>query len=211
MARLVQQYLDRIREDHAGDSEGALADYIPELASVDADGFGLSLSSSDGFVYESGDAQTEFTIQSISKPFTYALALDRIGCAAVDARIGVEPSGEAFNEISVDQSTKIPKNPMINAGAIAAVSLIPADSPDERFALIQDFYSAFAGRRLELDTQVYASERATGSRNRAIVDRSGHDGCDPGPRRDQPDDRPPGDRSGRGEADPVGDGHVRNV
>lgn len=168
MALLVQRYLDRIREDHAGDTEGALADYIPELACVDPDGFGLSLSSSDGFVYESGDAQTEFTIQSISKPFTYALALDRIGSAAVDVRIGVEPSGEAFNEISVDRSTKIPKNPMINAGAIAAVSLIPAGSPDERFALIQDFYSGFAGRRLELDTQVYASERATGSRNRAI-------------------------------------------
>ena len=168
MAQLVQRRLDRIREEHAGVTEGALADYIPELASVDPDGFGLSLSSSDGFVYESGDAKTEFTIQSISKPFTYALALDRIGAAAVDARIGVEPSGEAFNEISVDQTTKIPKNPMINAGAIAAVSLIPAGSPDERFALIQDFYSAFAGRRLEMDHQVYMSERETGSRNRAI-------------------------------------------
>ena len=168
MAQLVQRYLDRIREEHAGVTEGALADYIPELAGVDPNGFGLSLSSSDGFVYESGDAQTKFTIQSISKPFTYALALDRIGPAAVDARIGVEPSGEAFSEISVDQSTKIPKNPMINAGAIAAVSLIPASSPDERFALIQDFYSACAGRRLELDQQVYRSEKATGSRNRAI-------------------------------------------
>lgn len=168
MAELVQRYVDRIREEHAGVAKGALADYIPELASVDPNGFGVSLSSSDGFVYESGDARTEFTIQSISKPFTYALALDRIGPAAVDARIGVEPSGEAFNEISVDQSTKIPKNPMINAGAIAAVSLIPASSPDERFALIQDFYSAFAGRRLEMDRQVYMSERATGSRNRAI-------------------------------------------
>ena len=168
MARLVQRSLDRIREQHAGVTEGALADYIPELAGVDPNGFGMSLSSADGFVYESGDATTEFTIQSISKPFTYALALDQIGAEGVDARIGVEPSGEAFNEISVDQSTKIPKNPMINAGAIAAVSLIPAASPDERFALIQGFYSGFAGRRLELDPEVYASEKATGSRNRAI-------------------------------------------
>ncbi len=112
--------------------------------------------------------ETEFTIQSISKPFTYALALDKVGVDAVDAKIGVEPSGEAFNEISVDHSTKIPKNPMINAGAIAAVSLIPAASADERFALIHEFYSAFAGRRLELDHEVYASEKATGSRNRAI-------------------------------------------
>jgi glutaminase len=168
VAELVQRYLDRIREEHAGVTDGALADYIPELARVDPTGFGLSVSSSDGFVYESGDAQTEFTIQSISKPFTYALALDKVGVDAVDSKIGVEPSGEAFNEISVDRSTKIPKNPMINAGAIAAVSLIPAASADERFALIHEFYSAFAGRRLELDLEVYASEKETGSRNRAI-------------------------------------------
>jgi glutaminase len=169
MAALVQQYLDRIRAEHAEVTDGALASYIPELTRVDPTGFGLSLSSSDGFVYESGDAGVEFTIQSISKPFTYALALDRIGQVAVDAKIGVEPSGDAFNEISVDKTTKMPKNPMINAGAIAAVSLIPAASPDERFAQIQEFYSAFAGRRLELDHDVYASEKATGSRNRAIA------------------------------------------
>jgi glutaminase len=168
VAELVQRYLDTIREEHAGVTDGAVADYIPELARVDPSGFGLSVSSSDGYVYESGDAATEFTIQSISKPFTYALALDKIGATAVDEKIGVEPSGEAFNEISVDHTTNIPKNPMINAGAIAAVSLIPASGPDERFGLIHDFYSAFAGRRLELDHDVYASEKATGSRNRAI-------------------------------------------
>ncbi|OHV03073.1 glutaminase A [Mycobacterium talmoniae] len=169
MADLVQSYLDRIVAEHAATAEGALADYIPELAGVDPRGFGLSLSSGDGYVYETGDADIEFTIQSVSKPFTYALALDQIGEAAVDARIGVEPSGEAFNEISVDDVTKVPKNPMINAGAIAAVSLIPGASPDARFALIRDFYSACAGRQLPLDEAVYRSEKATGSRNRAIA------------------------------------------
>ena len=169
MAQLVQRYLDRILDEHRQVQDGVLASYIPELTRVDPNGFGLSLSSADGYVYESGDAQVEFTIQSISKPFTYALTLDGIGQSAVDAKIGVEPSGEAFNEISVDEKTKKPKNPMINAGAIAAVSLIPARTPDERFALIQDFYSGFAGRRLELDDDVYASEKATGSRNRAIA------------------------------------------
>jgi glutaminase len=169
VAQLVQQYLDRILAEHAAVTDGALADYIPELAGVDPDGFGLSLSSADGYVYESGDTGVEFTIQSISKPFTYALALDAIGQAAVDARIGVEPSGEAFNEISVDKSTKTPKNPMINAGAIAAASLVPGASPSERFEAIREFYSGFAGRRLELDDDVYASEKATGNRNRAIA------------------------------------------
>ncbi|CAN5805648.1 hypothetical protein BH09ACT7_BH09ACT7_24470 [soil metagenome] len=169
MAELVQKYLDQIREEHASVTEGALACYIPELASVDPTGFGLSLSSSDGYVYESGDTAIEFTIQSISKPFTYALALDQLGEAAVDAKIGVEPSGEAFNEISVDSTTKIPKNPMINAGAIAAASLIPGANPDERFELIREFYSACAGRSLQIDEQVYRSEKATGSRNRAIA------------------------------------------
>lgn len=169
MAALVQQYLDVIRSELAGVSDGALASYIPELTTVDPNGFGVSLSSSDGFVYESGDAATEFTIQSISKPFTYALALDQIGQRAVDAKIGVEPSGEAFNEISVDRVTKTPKNPMINAGAIAAVSLIPGATPDEKFGLIREFYSAFAGRQLDIDPAVYASEKRTGSRNRAIA------------------------------------------
>ncbi|HTY28500.1 MAG TPA: glutaminase A [Mycobacterium sp.] len=169
MAELVQRYLDQIVAEYAGVTDGALADYIPELTDVDPSGFGLTLSSSDGYLYESGDARTEFTIQSISKPFTYALALDQVGEQAVDAKIGVEPSGEAFNEISVDEVTKTPKNPMINAGAIAAVALVPGTSPDERFAKIHDFYSACAGRPLELDEDVYRSEKATGSRNRAIA------------------------------------------
>ncbi|PXX02550.1 L-glutaminase [Mycolicibacterium moriokaense] len=169
MAELVQRYLNLIRDEHAGVTDGALATYIPELADVDPNGFGLSLSLSDGYVYESGDATVEFTIQSISKPFTYALALDQIGQDAVDARIGVEPSGEAFNEISVDAAKKTPKNPMINAGAIAAVSLVPGATPDERFARIREFYSACAGRPLDIDPAVYASEKKTGSRNRAIA------------------------------------------
>ena len=169
MADLVQRYLDELVAEYACVDDGAVADYIPELTRVDPTGFGLTLSSADGFLYESGDARTEFTIQSISKPFTYALALDLAGHDAVDAKIGVEPSGDAFNEISVDEHTKTPKNPMINAGAIAAVSLIPGASPDERFATLEEFYSACAGRPLELDEDVYRSEKETGNRNRAIA------------------------------------------
>ncbi|WP_396913385.1 glutaminase A, partial [Mycolicibacterium sp.] len=169
MAELVQHYLDRIRAEQIELRDGALASYIPELSTVDPESFGLSLSTSDGYVYESGDTAVEFTIQSVSKPFTYALALDLIGQDAVDAKIGVEPSGEAFNEISVDNVTKTPKNAMINAGAIAAVSLVPGAGADERFDRILEFYSACAGRRLHVDMDVYGSEKATGNRNRAIA------------------------------------------
>ena len=169
MAQLVQRYLDDIVAEYRGVDDGVLASYIPELTQVDPARFGLTVSASDGYVYESGDARTDFTIQSISKPFTYALALDSVGQEAVDAKIGVEPSGDAFNEISVDETTKVPKNAMINAGAIAAVSLVPGAGPDERFARIRDFYSACAGRNLELDEDVYRSEKATGNRNRAIA------------------------------------------
>lgn len=169
MAAIVQQYLDEIRAEHADVSDGELADYIPELAKVDPSRFGLSLEFSDGFIYESGDAGVEFAIQSVSKPFTYALTLDQIGPEAVDERIGIEPSGEPFNMISVDDATKKPDNPMINIGAITAVSLVPADTPGERFDRILDFYSECAGRRLSVNEEMYDSERSTGSRNRAIA------------------------------------------
>ncbi len=163
-------------------NHGALASYIPELAEVDPTGFGLALSSSDGYVYESGDADVQFTMQSISKPFTYALALDQLGQADVDARIGVEPSGEGFNKISVDQVTNVPKNPMINAGAIVACSLIPGKTVEDRFDLVREFFSACAGRSLDFDQAVYQSERASGSRNRGIaylLDSFGALGADP--------------------------------
>ena len=117
MGDLVQQYLDQILEAHprchrrrVGELHSRTGRRRSRRTSA------LSLSSSDGYVYECGDTATEFTIQSISKPFTYALALDQLGQQAVDAHIGVEPSGEAFNEISVDKTTRTPKNPMINAG-----------------------------------------------------------------------------------------------
>ncbi|CAJ1499304.1 glutaminase A [[Mycobacterium] burgundiense] len=169
MTVLVQRYLDEILAEHADNAEGVVADYIPELATVDPSSFGLSLEMTDGYVYESGDSAVEFSIQSISKPFTYALALDEVGQDAVDAKIGVEPSGEPFNEISVDDQTKKPKNAMINAGAIAAVSLVPGANPHERFSRLLDFYSVCAGRALDVDEDIYQSEKSAGSRNRAIA------------------------------------------
>ena len=168
MRSVVQDYVESILEDCGADRSGAVADYIPELAAADPDRFGICVASADGYVYEAGDSRVPFTIQSISKPFTYGLALADNGIAAVDAKVGVEPSGDAFNEISLDPVTGRPRNPMINAGAITAASLVAGATPEESFDRVRQAYSAWAGRDLELDEQLYRSELRTGHRNRAI-------------------------------------------
>ncbi|WP_040692524.1 glutaminase A, partial [Nocardia vinacea] len=164
VARIVTDVYELCR----GDDSGELADYIPELAAVQPDSFGLCLATADGRVYGTGDVTTEFTIQSISKPFTYALALADRGIATVAEHIDVEPSGDAFNEISLDPVTERPRNPMINAGAITAAALVNGRDPTDRFERIRRCYSRFAGRELTMNQAVYASEARTGFRNRAI-------------------------------------------
>ena len=168
MRSLVLDYLDGVYRELSGDTSGSVADYIPELALVDPDSFGLCLATSDGYVYEAGDSRKRFAIQSVSKPFTYALALADRGLATVAAKIDVEPSGEPFNEISLDPVSERPRNPMINAGAITAASLVQGDMADERFERLRAYYSQFAGRELQVDQDMYASEDRTGNRNRAI-------------------------------------------
>ena len=148
---------------------GELATYIPELAEADPDRFGIALVSMDGHVYRAGDSDVPFTIQSVSKPFVYALALGDIGAEKILARVGAEPSGEAFNAISLEPDSGRPANPLINAGAILTTSLVRAADPGERFARILDCLSAFAGRPLTVDEDVFASELATASRNRALA------------------------------------------
>jgi glutaminase len=165
---VVQSYVDSILAECVGNTAGAVADYIPELAAADPDRFGICIASADGYLYEAGDTRERFTIQSISKPFTYALALADQGLERVDAKIAVEPSGDAFNEISLEAVSGRPRNAMINAGAITAASLVSGASEQETFDRILRSYSAFAGRELEVDEQVYRSEIESGFRNRAI-------------------------------------------
>nr|WP_274388282.1 glutaminase A [Salsipaludibacter albus] len=148
---------------------GTLANYIPELTRADPRHFGIALVTADGHQYAVGDVDVAFTIQSVSKAFTYGMALDHCGPATVEKHVGVEPSGEAFNSISLEAGTGRPRNPMINAGAIAVTGLVP-DLPDEpRFDHILDTFSRYAGRGLDWDREVFASESATGFRNRAIA------------------------------------------
>jgi len=161
------RFLDHCHAEFAAENGGAVADYIPELGKADPDHFGISLATIDGHVYEAGDSRIPFTIQSMSKPFVFALALDTLGAERVERSIGVEPSGDPFNSIRLNAENH-PFNPMVNAGAIACSGLIHEAKGDGAFEHIRQALGRFAGRELELDQAVYASESATGDRNRAI-------------------------------------------
>jgi glutaminase len=161
------RFLTACHADFSAETGGSVADYIPELGKADPDHFGISLATLDGHVYEVGDSRVPFTIQSISKPFVFALALDTLGAAEVESEIGVEPSGDPFNSIRLNADNR-PFNPMVNAGAIACSGLIYQAKADGAFDYIRRALGRFAGRELDVDEAVYASETATGDRNRAI-------------------------------------------
>ena len=165
----LQDYLTALHGELAGLDGGHVATYIPELAKVGADQFGICLVTMDGVAYGAGDVEARFTIQSISKPFVYATALADRGRAFLTTKVGVEPSGDAFNSISLDPQTGAPLNPMINAGAIATTSLVGGASAEAQWRRIAASIDAFAGRELVLDESVYRSESDTGFRNRAIA------------------------------------------
>src|SRR5712672_343272 len=161
------RFLDRCHTDFAADHGGEVADYIPELGKADPDHFGIGLATLDGHVYEVGDTKMPFTIQSMSKPFVFALALDTLGAGRVESAIGVEPSGDPFNSIRLNAENH-PFNPMVNAGAIACTGLIHEAKGSGAFEYIRRALGRFAGRELGVDEAVYASESATGDRNRVI-------------------------------------------
>ena len=120
----VRATLNAVLDASRPDASGAVASYIPELAKVDAERLGIALASTRGDVHDAGDSDVEFTIQSVSKPFVFALALDALGLDDVTTHVGLEPSGEPFNAISLEATSGRPLNPMINAGAIVTTSLI---------------------------------------------------------------------------------------
>ena len=167
----IPSYLDEVLQSVAADRTGMLANYIPELAEVDPERLGASIAMVDGELYASGDTDSLFTIQSISKPFVYALALADRGFERVLDKVGVEPSGEPFNEISLEDSSGRPLNPMINAGAITTHSLVGTETmnPAERMERVISGLSAFAGRSLDVDEAVYSSEIEHAHRNLAIA------------------------------------------
>src|SRR6202790_4197677 len=162
------RFLTQSHAEFSAETGGAVADYIPELSKAAPNHFGISLATIDGHVYEVGDTGIPFTIQSISRAFVFALALDTLGAARVESAIGVEPSGDPFNSIRLNADNH-PFNPMVNAGAIACSGLIHEAKGDGAFEYIRQALGRFAGRELDIDEAVYASESATGDRNRAIA------------------------------------------
>jgi glutaminase len=164
----IQDFLQQLHQRYASEKEGKVADYIPELFKANPDWFGICLATIDGHVYEVGDSQEPFTIQSISKPFVYGIALEDNGRDAVLAKVGVEPTGDAFNSISLDPATGQPANPMINAGAIATTSLVEGNTTQRKMHRILEAFSRYVGHDLTIDEAVYKSEAETGHRNRAI-------------------------------------------
>ncbi len=162
------RFLTACHTDFLDETAGNVADYIPELGKAEPGHFGISLATLDGHVYEVGDSRIPFTIQSMSKPFVFALALDTLGAARVESSIGVEPSGDPFNSIRLNADNH-PFNPMVNAGAITCSGLIREAKGDGAFEYIRAALGRFAGRELAIDEAVFASESATGDRNRAIA------------------------------------------
>jgi glutaminase len=164
-----RNYLSDIHEKYRSLSEGAVADYIPELALAKPEWFGICVVTTEGQVFEVGDCDKLFTVQSISKAFVFGLALEDNGRKYVNDKVGVEPTGEAFNAIVLDEATNRPYNPMVNAGAIATADLIKGKTGTERLKRLLDMFKRYTGREHDINVPVFLSEKATGYRNRAMA------------------------------------------
>jgi len=166
----IQSFLETLYDDYRGLNTGKVASYIPELAKADPNQFAISVVTLDGRVFQVGNCDREFTIQSISKVFVYGMALEDWGRDRLLEKVGVEPTGDPFNShIRLDETSHRPDNPMINAGAIATTSLIKGENPTDRLNRLLDMFRRYVGREVYVDISTFLSEKATGHRNRAIA------------------------------------------
>ena len=166
---LVESVVREAYEKFRSDTSGKNADYIPYLAQVDSKMFGIAIVTTDNQVLTLGDVKYSFSIQSISKVFTLALAMEELGPDKVFAKVGSEPTGRPFNSpLAVVDMPSHSGNPLVNAGAIATTSLISGRNAGEKWNKILDFYSKAAGEKLVLIDEVYKSEAATNTGNKAL-------------------------------------------
>jgi glutaminase len=163
---LVDEALSRYRDNH----DGANSRVYPALTAASSSLFGICVADVDGGVHAAGDADYAFTLMSVSKPFVFALVCDELGADTVRERIGVDATGLPFDSATaVERTTNGTTNPMVNAGAIATTSLVPGKTFEDKWAFIQDGLARFAGQRLQLDEEVFASATATNHRNQALA------------------------------------------
>jgi glutaminase len=163
-AEIVQAWIDEAHARYAPNAEGAVSTVYPALAQAPPEHFGICVVGTSGRAFTAGDADREFTVMSVSKPFVFALLCDRLGPEELRRRVGVNGTGLPFNSLAaVESSVDGRTNPMVNAGAIATTSLAPG------WAFLHEGLSRFAGHELTLDEDVYASASATNARNQSIA------------------------------------------
>jgi glutaminase len=165
---MMHGIINRLYDEYKGIEDGSLADYIPQLARVAPDQFGIALTNNQGRTVSIGDAEAPFTIQSISKAITFSMLLERVGREETYRYVGVQPSAEPFNAITLNPQSNRPFNPMVNTGAIAVAGRLRQLLGVNAFEEVLDVFGKAAGRSLDIDEDVYQSERETGHRNRAI-------------------------------------------
>ncbi|MEL7069698.1 MAG: glutaminase A [Cyanobacteria bacterium J06581_3] len=166
----LQKFINDLHSRYRTLDDGQLASYIPELTKANPSWFGISIVTTDGQIFEVGDVQQNFTIQSISKVFAYGLALEDHGRSELLDRVGVEPTGDPFNSlIRLDEDSKRPFNPMINAGAIATTGLIKGTDPTNKLNRLLDMFEGYLNHEVVIDMPTFMSERSTGHRNRAMA------------------------------------------
>ena len=164
--RLVEEAYQRYKSN----ADGKNAQVYPALAEVPASLFGVCVASTNGEIYAVGDADHEFSIMSVSKPFVFAMVCQAIGAEQARQKLGANATGLPFNSLAaVEQSRDGRTNPMVNAGAIATTSLVPGATADAKWKLIHEGLSRFAGRPLSLNEDVYRSASETNSRNQSIA------------------------------------------
>lgn len=167
----IQSAVDAAYAKYKNLREGKNADYIPALAKVNPDLFGIAVVTPDGKVYSAGDMNTEVSIQSISKVFTLARVIQDSGPEIIEKTVGVDATGLAFNSIvAIEQHKGKEMNPFVNAGAITITSMVRGTTPNERWNNIIGTMNAFAGRQLTINQEVYKSESDTNQRNQAIAE-----------------------------------------
>lgn len=166
----LNSFLNELINKYRPENSGATASYIPELNNVNPDLFAIAVVTNEGEIFQAGDINHQFTLQSASKPFVYAMALEEHGREFIRERVGVEPSGEAFNSIvELEKHTHRPYNPMINSGAIAISSFIQDQKNQTRLERVLKLFSNYAGHEVSVDQAVFDSEKKTAHRNRSIA------------------------------------------